>query len=89
MKDIQIHESKASLLELDHLVLKKDLGFFPRLLLFEKSGHFVGTIKPIRIPFIFYPMSLLLRDSLIMEFRLLMVFFRIKEMCCLPLREKE
>ncbi|MEK5270004.1 hypothetical protein NSR00_04000 [Aeribacillus sp. FSL K6-8394] len=66
VKDIQIHESKASLLELDHLVLKKDLGFFPRLLLFEKSGHFVGTIKPIRIAFIFYPMSLLLRDSLIM-----------------------
>jgi len=28
VKDIQIHESKASLLELDHLVLKKDLGFF-------------------------------------------------------------
>lgn len=65
VKEIQIHDSKASLLGLDHLVLKKDVDFFPRLLLFEKSGHFLGTIKPIRIPFILYPICLLGRDSLV------------------------
>lgn len=68
MKDISIPQSKTSILELDHLVLKKDLGFFPRLLLFEKSGHFVGTVKPMHVPLLYYPISLFLRDSLIMMF---------------------
>jgi hypothetical protein len=66
LKEVQFHESTASILELDHLIIKKDVGFFPRLLLFEKSGHFLGTIMPIRVPFIFYPLILLVRDSVTM-----------------------
>ncbi|WP_091664191.1 hypothetical protein [Alteribacillus iranensis] len=66
VKDIHIPETAKSIMELDHLVLKKDVGFFPRLLLFEKQGHYVGTVKPLHIPFFLYPVSFLLRDSLIM-----------------------
>ncbi|SFE35264.1 hypothetical protein [Alteribacillus iranensis] len=66
IKDIHVSESNKTVIVLDHLVLKKDVHFFPRLLLFEKQGYFVGTVKPLPIPFLLYPVSLLLRDSLMM-----------------------
>ncbi|WP_240377059.1 hypothetical protein [Bacillus piscicola] len=66
VKDIHIPRGSTSVMELDHLVLKKDVGFFPRLLLFEKQGRFIGTVKPLKIPYLLYPVSLVLRDSLIM-----------------------
>ncbi|RSL32878.1 hypothetical protein D7Z54_12690 [Salibacterium salarium] len=66
VKNSHIPESARSVTELNHLVLKKEVALFPRLLLFEKNGHFIGFVKPLQIPFLFYPISLLLRDSLIM-----------------------
>ncbi|MDQ0298494.1 hypothetical protein J2S78_000902 [Salibacterium salarium] len=66
VKDIHIPDSNVPLNELDHLVLKKEVSLFPRLLLFEKSGFFVGVVKPIRVISLLYPLSLLLRDSLIL-----------------------
>lgn len=59
VKDIPIPESKKTLLELNHLVLKREPGFFPRMLCFEKSGQYVGTYRPVHIPWLFYPLSLI------------------------------
>lgn len=64
--NIHIPEKKISIQALDHLVLKKDIGIFPRLLLFKKDGHFIGKVKPVRTPIIFYPLSFILQDTLIM-----------------------
>lgn len=66
VKNMDAPEATVSLLELDHLVLKKDVTFFPCLLLFTKHGHFVGTVKPKRPPFLLYPFSIFLSDPLLM-----------------------
>lgn len=59
VKDVVIPKSSKSILEVNHLVLKKEPGFFPRMLCFEKSGNYIGTFKPVRIPWLFYPLSLI------------------------------
>lgn len=61
VKDIEIPHSNKQLLDLKELVIKKDAAFVPRLLLFEKSGGFVGTVEMTSIKWWMYP--LLLRDA--------------------------
>jgi len=55
VKNFNIPDSLQQLTDLDHLVIKKDVAFIPRLLLFEKEGNFVGVIKPIHISWWKYP----------------------------------
>lgn len=61
VKDIEIPHSDKQLLELKELVIKKDATFVPRLLLFEKSGGFIGSVEMANIKWWMYPM--LLRDA--------------------------
>ncbi|WP_079526033.1 hypothetical protein [Halobacillus hunanensis] len=56
VKDFSIPYSNTSILEIDHLVLKQDAALIPRLLSFEKNGHFVGAYKPVHIPWYLYPL---------------------------------
>ncbi len=55
VKDIDIPHSEQRVLDLNHVVIKKDVGFTPRLLLFEKDGKFIGMVKPLNIPWWVYP----------------------------------
>lgn len=50
VKDLTIPVFEESLTAVQHLVIKKDVAFLPRLLLFQKDGRFVGTIKPVDLP---------------------------------------
>lgn len=68
VKNIEIPQSERSILELDHLVLKREISFFPKLLLFEKDGRFIGTVKPIHIPLHYYVINLFLKNSFITLF---------------------
>ncbi|WP_018924339.1 hypothetical protein [Salsuginibacillus kocurii] len=68
LKQVQGHnlpESDASLFEANHIVIKKDVGLFPRLLLFQKNGAYAGVIKPLHIPWYCYPFGILLKESAI------------------------
>ncbi|RKQ18150.1 hypothetical protein D8M05_01740 [Oceanobacillus bengalensis] len=55
VKDIDFPNSKQRLLDLNHVVIKKDVGFTPRLLFFEKDGNFIGIMKPLEIPWWMFP----------------------------------
>lgn len=55
VKDVEIPNSQQGLLELNHLVVKIDMSFTPRLLLFEKKGNFIGMVKPVEMPWWMYP----------------------------------
>ena len=73
VKDLEIPKSTKSLSELKELVIKKDAAFIPRLLLFEKSGEFIGSIEMKRLKWWMYP--LLLREaSLLTMFPMTYVF---------------
>lgn len=69
VKNVDIPHSKKQLLDLDHTVIKKDVGLIPRLLLFEKDGKFIGVIKPLHIPWWMYPFCIL-NESLLELFSL-------------------
>lgn len=58
VKSVNIPRSEKQLLDLDHTVIKKDAGVIPRLLLFEKDGQFIGTVKPLDIPWWMYPICI-------------------------------
>lgn len=45
VKDMEISDSRRSLTELDHLVIQPDAGLYPRLLVFEKNGAYIGMLK--------------------------------------------
>ncbi|WP_430787090.1 hypothetical protein VBD025_15535 [Virgibacillus flavescens] len=77
VKDIQVPEKTVSLMELDHLVLKKDVGFFPKLLLFQKNGTFIGKLKPVTIPFWLYPLDILLNELTLVIFPVTYGFYTI------------
>ncbi|MET3683177.1 hypothetical protein ABID56_001268 [Alkalibacillus flavidus] len=64
VKHFELPNSDQELLNLDHIVIKKDATFIPRLLLFEKNGRYIGMIKPIKIPSWLYPL-IFYRDSFI------------------------
>jgi len=55
VKDVEIPNSKQGLLELNHVVVKKDVSLTPKLLVFEKNGNFIGKVKPLEIPWWLYP----------------------------------
>jgi len=55
VKNIDIRNSKQGILDLNNVVIKKDVSFTPRLLLFEKNGNFIGMVKPLDIPWWMYP----------------------------------
>ncbi|GAB3790252.1 hypothetical protein [Virgibacillus kimchii] len=55
VKDIAIPHSQQEILDLNHVVIKKDAAFTPRLLLFENNGHYIGMIKPVMMPWWMYP----------------------------------
>ncbi|MFD2924723.1 hypothetical protein [Halobacillus naozhouensis] len=66
VKGLSIPYSTTSILEIDHLVLKQDAGLIPRLLCFGKNGYFVGTYKPIHLPWYLYPVLIYKRSLLTM-----------------------
>lgn len=47
VRDVSIPLFTESLHSVNHMVIKKDVSFLPRLLLFQKDGRFVGTVRPI------------------------------------------
>ncbi|MGM0898576.1 MAG: hypothetical protein ACQEV0_11785 [Bacillota bacterium] len=64
VKDIQIPQSEKQLLDLKDIVIKKDAALIPRLLLFEKSGQYVGSVEIAKTswwvyPFLFFASSLI------------------------------
>ncbi|MBU9674768.1 hypothetical protein KQ939_09325 [Planococcus sp. CP5-4] len=64
VKDIEIPQSEKQLLELKDIVIKKDAALIPRLLLFEKSGQYVGSVEIAKTswwvyPFLFFASSLI------------------------------
>ncbi|WP_088006934.1 hypothetical protein [Indiicoccus explosivorum] len=65
-KKIPIPESGTPIEELDHLIIKRDPGFFPKLLLFSRTGESMGEVKPMNVPVLFYPLSFIFKDSLVM-----------------------
>lgn len=73
VKDFQIPNSQQQILNLNHVVIKKDVALIPRLLLFEKDGRFIGMVKPLKIPWWMYPI-LILRNSFIEFFPLSYLF---------------
>ena len=52
------------MLDLNHVVIKKDVGFTPRLLLFEKDGKFIGMVKPLKIPWWMFPFRIFNKSML-------------------------
>ena len=66
VQDMGIPNSQQQLIDLNHVVIKKDAGLIPRLLLFEKNGEFIGMVKPVNIPWWMYPFCLF--NESILEF---------------------
>lgn len=58
VKDMAIVNSSQEIIDVDHVVIKKDVSFTPRLLLFEKEGNFIGMMKPLNIPWWMHPFQL-------------------------------
>lgn len=50
VKDISVPLFTETLQSINHIVIKKDVAFLPRLFLFQKNGQFIGTVKPYEIP---------------------------------------
>lgn len=55
VKDIQIPQSEKQLLDIEDIVIKKDAALIPRLLLFEKSGQYIGSVEMAKISWWMYP----------------------------------
>jgi hypothetical protein len=73
VKGLAIPVSNASIVDLNHIVIKKDAAWLPKLLVFEKSGAFIGTFQIKRIPWWAYPI-LIYKSSMITFFPIEMVF---------------
>jgi hypothetical protein len=73
VKDAEIPESKADIVGLNHIVIKKDAAWLPRLLVFEKTGSFIGTVHLKQLPWWAYPV-ILYKSSSITFFPIEMVF---------------
>lgn len=69
VKDFQLQHSDQHLLDLNHVILKRDASFIPKLLLFDKDGSFLGMVQPVNISWWKYPF-LLPRDAVIEFFPL-------------------
>jgi hypothetical protein len=73
VKDTAIPESKADIVELNHIVIKKDASWLPRLLVFEKTGGFIGAVHLKKVPWWAYPV-IFNKPSLITFFPIEIVF---------------
>jgi hypothetical protein len=58
VKDAKIPESNADITGLNHIVIKKDAAWLPKLLVFEKTGSFIGTVHLKKVPWWAYPVIL-------------------------------
>ncbi|MDX8045835.1 hypothetical protein SH601_07505 [Gracilibacillus sp. S3-1-1] len=58
VKDVAFPFSEQTLESMDHIVLKKDATFIPRLLVFEKTGEFLGTFQLTGLSWWQYPLLL-------------------------------
>ncbi|WP_051302467.1 hypothetical protein [Salibacterium aidingense] len=58
VKGLDIPNSKQLLPDLNHVVIKKDAGLIPRLLLFEKDGKFIGMMKPLHVSWWMLPFGM-------------------------------
>ncbi|RYG72345.1 hypothetical protein EU245_10745 [Lentibacillus lipolyticus] len=88
VKDIHVPEAAVTLSELNHLVLKKDVSFFPRLLLFQKNGTFIGRIQPVTVPFWLYPLGFISNDAILTIFPITYGFFTTDHQKLLTFRRK-
>jgi hypothetical protein len=50
VKSISIPQSSRNIMEIDHIIIKKDVSWMPKMLVFEKSGSFLGFFQLINIP---------------------------------------
>lgn len=73
VKDFQVQYSGHQLLDLNHVIIKKDASLLPKLLLFDKDGSFIGMVKPVNVSWWKYPF-LLPRDAAIEFFPLSYAF---------------
>jgi hypothetical protein len=73
VKDAKIPESNADITGLNHIVIKKDAAWLPKLLVFEKTGSFIGTVHLKKVPWWAYPV-ILYKTSSITFFPIEMVF---------------
>ncbi|MFD2762420.1 hypothetical protein [Lentibacillus juripiscarius] len=88
VKDIHVPEAVVTITELDHLVIKKDVGFFPQLLLFQKNGTFIGKVKPVRAPFWLYPLDLILKELTLLIFPVTYGFYTTENQKLFTFRRK-
>lgn len=84
---VDIPKSARSIFDLDHLVMKKDAAFFPRLLCFEKDGNYVGSLEPINIPWYVYPFGFFY-SSLVVHFPLTYAFIDNQENTLFTFKQK-
>jgi hypothetical protein len=73
VKDVAIPVSNTNIVNLNHIVIKKDAAWLPKMLVFEKSGAFIGTFQIKRIPWWAYPIFIY-KSSMITFFPIEMVF---------------
>ncbi|WP_175991464.1 hypothetical protein [Bacillus sp. Marseille-Q1617] len=55
VKGADIPEAFADIVDLNHIVIKRDAGWMPRLLVFQKTGSFIGVFHIRKIPWWAYP----------------------------------
>lgn len=55
LKGTDIPVSDTTIAGMNHIVIKRDAGWLPRLLVFEKNGSFIGTFRVKKIPWWAYP----------------------------------
>ncbi len=87
IKEIAIPNSDKAITDVDHLVLKKDAGLNPRVLCFEKNGHYIGMFKSAQLPWWLYPV-LLYQSSLITLFPITIAFISNDNKTLLTLKRK-
>jgi hypothetical protein len=62
VKGISIPRSYRNIMEIDHIIIKKDASWMPKLLVFEKGGSFLGTFHLTNVPW-WARMFILFRSS--------------------------
>ncbi|KSU62935.1 hypothetical protein AS034_12635 [[Bacillus] enclensis] len=62
VKGISIPRSSRNILEIDHIIFKKDASWMPKMLVFEKNGSFLGSFHLTNVPW-WARLFILLRSS--------------------------
>ncbi|MFB4161550.1 hypothetical protein ACE1TF_16890 [Geomicrobium sp. JSM 1781026] len=65
VKDLVVPQSEIPMLQLDHLVIQRNVAYFPQLLFFQKDGSYVGTAKLQTLPWYGYLLSPFFKSDLI------------------------